>query len=94
MKKKHQFLYPAIFIRDEEDGSYQAVFPDLNIYTDGKNMSEAYLYAKDLLKVYFSYALKYETEYNKPRRAEEFMAKCKPNETVMYVDAVVELEEE
>ena len=93
MKKKYQFLYPAIFMKDEEDGSCQVVFPDLNIYTDGKNISEAYLYAKDLLKVYFSYALKYETEYNKPTKLETLFPKCKPNETVMYIDAIVEADE-
>ncbi len=89
--KKFQFLYPAIFIKDE-DGSYQVIFPDLNIYTDGKNMSEAYLYAKDLLKVYFTYAVKYEVEYNKPSKIENMIPKCKANETVMYIDAIVEAE--
>lgn len=89
--KKYQFLYPAIFVKDDL-GSCQVIFPDLNIYTDGKNVSEAYLYAKDLLRVYFSYALKYEIEYNKPSKIENLMPKCKENETVMYIDAVVEAE--
>ncbi len=87
--KKYQFLYPAIFIKDEDE-SYQAYFPDLDIYTDGQNLSEAYLYAKDLLRVYLTYALKYETDYNKPTKLEVYAKKCKPNETVMYIDAVVE----
>ena len=68
--KKYQFLYPAIFIKDS-DGECQVFFPDLNIYTTGKNISEAYLYAKDLLKVFFTYALKYEVEYNKPSKIEK-----------------------
>ena len=87
--KKYHFLYPAIFVKDE-DGACQVLFPDLNIYTDGKNMSEAYLYAKDLLRVYFTYALKYETDYNKPTKLEALLPKCKNNETVMYIDALVE----
>ena len=87
--KKYHFLYPAIFVKDE-DGTCQVLFPDLNIYTDGKNMSEAYLYAKDLLRVYFTYALKYETDYNKPTKLEALLPKCKNNETVMYIDALVE----
>lgn len=90
MKNKYHFLYPAIFIKDQ-DGC-QVVFPDLNIFTDGKNLSEAYLYAKDLLKVYFSYALKYEIDYNKPSKIECLMPKCRQNESVMYIDAVVEAE--
>ncbi len=88
--KKYQFLYPAIFMKDD-DGSYQVIFPDLNIYTDGKNMSEAYIYAKDLLKVYFSYALKYDVEYNKPTKLENLVSKCKPNETIMYIDTIIEV---
>lgn len=92
MKKYYQqYLYPAIFIRDEDD-SYQVIFPDLNIYTDGKNLSEAYLCAKELLRVYFSYAVKYEIDYNKPTKLEVLAPKCKPNETVMYVDATVDKE--
>ena len=91
--KKLQFLYPAIFIKDP-DGAYQVVFPDLNIYTEGKNLSEAYLYAKDLLKVYFSYAVKYEVDYNKPTKIEVLTPKCKENEMVMYVDALVDVVQE
>lgn len=87
--KRYQFVYPAVFVQDE-DGMYQVIFPDLNIYTDGKNLSEAYLYAKDLLKVYFSYALKYGSDYNKPTKAEKLIERCKNNETVMYIDAIVE----
>lgn len=88
--KKYQFLYPAIFINNETEEGYQVIFPDLDIYTDGKNMSEAYLYAKDLLRVYFSYAIKYETSYNKPSRIEILLPKCKENETVMFIDTIVE----
>ncbi len=89
--KKYQFLYPAIFIKDE-DNTVQVVFPDLDIYTDGTNMSEAYMYAKGLLKVYFSYALKYEVEYNMPSKLETLLPKCKENETVMFVEALIEAE--
>ena len=89
--KKYQFLYPAIFIKDEDE-SCQVLFPDLNIYTDGKNMDEAYIYAKGLLKAYFSYALKYEIDYNKPTKIEDLLAKLKPNEIVMYVDAMIDVE--
>ena len=87
--RKYHFVYPAIFVKDE-DGSYQVVFPDLEIFTNGKDLSEAFLSAKDLLSVYFAYAVKYETDFNKPTRLESLLPKCRTNETVMYVDAVVE----
>lgn len=90
MKKKLQFLYPAIFVKLEE-GLYQVIFPDLNIYTEAESLAKAYLYAKDLLYVYFSYAVKYETDFNKPSHLETLLPKCKQNETVMYVEADVEV---
>jgi len=91
MKKKFsQYLYPAIFIRDEENGSYQVVFPDLNIYTEAENLSVAYLAAKDLLKVFLSYAFRYDTDFNLPSRYEDLLPRCKENETIMYVDAYAE----
>ncbi len=89
MKRKLQFLYPAIFVKDE-DGTYQVVFPDLDLSVDGKNLSEAYLKAKDLLYVYFNYAIKYDTEFNQPTKFEVLSGKCRANETVMYVDAVLD----
>lgn len=92
MKKKLQFVYPAIFMKLEDD-TFQVIYPDLNIYTDGKNMSEAYLNAKDLLSVYFAYAVKYEVDFNSPSKIETLLAKCRPNETTMLVDALVEWEE-
>lgn len=92
MKNKVRFLYPAIFIKDEDD-SYQVIFPDLNIYTDGKNLQEAFIHAQDLLMVYFSYAMKYETEFNAPSKIENMISKCKNNETVMIIDALVEVEQ-
>lgn len=87
MKKFKQYLYPAIFVEDE--GRYQVIFPDLGIYTDGSDLSEAYLCAKELLKVYFSYVHKYEVEYNLPTKFEDFVKKCKKNEIPLLVDAYV-----
>lgn len=89
MKKYNQYLYPAVFVKDE-DGNYQVIFPDLNIYTDGKNLSEAYLAAKELLRVFLTYAFKYDSDFNNPTKYEVLAPKCKPNELIMYVDAMVE----
>lgn len=89
MEKYKQYLYPAIFVEDEE-GSYQVIFPDLDIYTDGKNLTEAYLSAKELLRVYFTYVHKYEVEYNTPTKLDVLAKKCKEKETALLVDAYVE----
>ena len=53
------FVYPAIFIKDKEDEMYRVLIPDLELTTDGAFMEEAYLYAKAMLKAYFSYIDKY-----------------------------------
>lgn len=87
--RKIRFVFPAIFINEED--AVQVVFPDLNIYTDGKDMSDAYLRAKDLLYVYFSYAVKYDVDFNKPTDINKLLPKCKTNETVMLMDALIEL---
>ncbi len=88
MEKFKQYLYPAIFVRDEDD-AYQVIFPDLDIFTDGVDLSEAYLAAKELLRVYFTYVHKYEIDYNAPTKLEVLAKKCKSNETVLLVDAYV-----
>lgn len=91
MKRKIQFIYPAVFVKDE-DNLFQVFFPDLNIFAEGKDLSEAFLNAKDTLFVYFNYVMKYETEYNTPTKLQALIDKCKPNETIMYIDAVVEVD--
>ena len=89
--KKLQFVYPAVFLKDEEDGLFQVLFPDLNIYTDGKNMDDAQLNAKNLLKQYFGYAIKYDVDVNTPSDIQKMIEKCKPGETVMLIDAIVDI---
>ena len=81
------FLYPAIFVKDEEDGSYKVLFPDLEITTDGKFVEEAFLYAQELLKAYFVYALKYDLDYNLPSDFERIKKFSQKGEHVMLVVA-------
>ena len=88
--KKLQFIYPAVFMKDEDTESFQVYFTDLNIYTSGKNLDEAYLNARNLLSVYFNYAVKYEIDVNEPSKLEKILEKCKENEIVMLIDALIE----
>ena len=85
----HYFAYPAIFFKDEE--VVRVIFPDLNISTEGEDLTDAFLFAKDLLRVYFSYALKYDLEYNFPSKVEDLIPKCKKDEVAMLVDTMVDL---
>lgn len=88
--KKLQFIYPAVFYKEEDETGFQVYFTDLNIYTDGKDLDEAYLNAKNLLSVYFNYAVKYEVDVNAPSKLEKIRERCKKGELVMLIDALVE----
>ena len=81
------FAYPALFYKDED--VVRVYFPDLNISTEGESLTEAFLFAKDLLRIYFAYALKFELDYNLPSNVEKLISKCKVGEIAMLVDAVV-----
>lgn len=82
-----RYVYPAIFIKDEEDGSYKVLFPDLEVTTDGQFMEEAYLYAQELLKSYFVYVVKYDFDYNLPSDFEKIKKFAQPGEHIMLVSA-------
>jgi len=81
------FAYPAMFYNDED--VVRVVFPDLGISTEGENLTEAFLFAKDLLRVYFAYVLKYDLDYALPSKVEKLIPKCNANEHAMLVDTFV-----
>lgn len=83
------FVYPAIFIKDEEDGVYRVLFPDLDLTTDGSFVEEAFLYAKELLKAYFTYVEKYDFDFNEPTDYELIKKTCDEGDIVMLIDAQV-----
>lgn len=84
-----QFLFPAVFIKDED--KYTVVFPNLNITTDGDTIEQAYLFAKDFLRVYFTYVIKFDLEFDLPMHFEDVVKKY-PEGTVMLVDAIIDPE--
>jgi predicted RNase H-like HicB family nuclease len=83
------FVYPAIFVKDEDEDVYRVLFPDLELTTDGAFIEEAYLYAKEVLKAYFVYIQKYDLDYNLPTDFEKIMSNCERKDIVMLVDAQV-----
>lgn len=82
------FAYPALFYKDEN--LIRVIFPDLNISTQGDSVTEAFLFAKDLLRQYFCYALKYDLDYSLPSKVEDIIPKCKKDEIAMLVDTLVD----
>lgn len=83
-----QYIFPAVFFQEEGEQDYTVVFPDLNIFTDGKSLIEAFLFAKDYLRVYCTYAKKYDMEIVKPTKLTEIINKF-PKSICMLVDAMV-----
>lgn len=81
------FLYPAVFYKIEDE--YKVLFPDINLSTDGINMEEAYLFAEEFLKSYFTYVVKYDLDFNYPTDYESIAKKLKKDETCMLVDATI-----
>ena len=81
MAEIHQFVYPAVFVQGEAE--VVASFPDLGITTEGESFEEAFLFAKDFLRVYCSYALKFDLDINKPSFFTEIVEQFK-NEKLDY----------
>lgn len=84
------FVYPAIFIKDNEEDIYRVLFPDLEITTDGSFIEEAFLYAQEMLKAYFSYIEKYDLDFNQPTEFDKVLSSCEAGDIVMLIDAQVE----
>ncbi len=81
-----QFLFPAVFFFEED--KWTVLFPDLNITTDGETVEEAYLFAKDSLRVYCSYTQKFDLEIDMPSHFLDIQ-KQYANKLVMLVDCFV-----
>ncbi len=81
-----QFLFPAVFLKEED--KYVVLFPDLNITTDGDTIEEAYLFAKDSLKVYCTYVVKFDLDIDTPSKFEK-VCKDNPQNLVMLVDCFI-----
>ena len=86
MTNIHQFVYPAVFLKAGNEVA--ATFPDLGITTDGGSFEEAFLFAKDYLRVYCTYAMKYELEISKPSFFEDVSKKNSQN-SVMLIDTII-----
>ena len=85
------FLYSCLFTEKIDGKGYDAYFPDLDLRTDGDNLSEAFLYAENLLLTYAKYIVKYDCEIKKPTRLEELEDKFKDKQgRWMLVSALVD----
>lgn len=53
-----QFVFPAVFHPNEDDGSFTVTFPDLpGCITEGKSLENALFMAQDALSVWLEYTI-------------------------------------
>ena len=84
----NEYIYPAIFHLNEDDGSYTITFPDLpSCITEGKNLSNALYMAQDLLTQWAAYT-ESRGETMPPAGSLENVS-CEPGEFVNLIRAVV-----
>jgi len=86
VSKLIQFVYPAIFVKGE--GQVCVSFPDLGIVTDGETYEEAFLFAKDSLRVYCEYVLNCDLEISEPSFFEK-VDEINFLDKIMLIDTVV-----
>ncbi|NCU27323.1 hypothetical protein EOM86_11495, partial [Candidatus Nomurabacteria bacterium] len=80
------YLIPAVFFFNEDE--FQALIPDLDLTTAGISLEEAYILAKDYLRAYCSYAVKFNIEIEDPSTFNKIREQFKnqPNAVVMLID--------
>lgn len=49
---KKQFIFPAVLYFDEENNNYAVAFHDIDIFTEGETVEEAFKSAKEYLLAY------------------------------------------
>ena len=49
---KQQFVYPAVLYYDEDNNNYAVAFNDLDIFTEGDSVEDAFKSAKEYLLAY------------------------------------------
>ena len=83
-----KFVYPAIFYYDSEYNNYAVAMPDVNIYTDGDTMEDAYKNAQDFLLSYINCCQKLGVKPDAPTEFNEVVNSHK-NDTVMLVSVEI-----
>ena len=71
------YIYPAVLTFDTEYYVYLISFYDLDLYTEGNTVEEAYLNAKSYLENYIACALKFNLEINPPSSFERLKKNLK-----------------
>ena len=83
------FIFPAVFYKDEENDDYLVAFEDVRIYCEGKTIEDAFFTARRYLRDFCKLSLKMFGEVReKPRTYLEAKLNHK-KDVVLLVDAEV-----
>lgn len=63
---KQQFVYPAVLYYDEENNNYAVAFNDLDIFTEGDSVEDAFKSAKEYLFAYLECSNHINNEIEQP----------------------------
>ena len=82
------YIFPAIFHYNEDDGSYTIIFPDLNgCISEGKNLSNALFMANDVLQQHLEVMEETNQDIPNPSRIRDI--KISENEFVNLIQATL-----
>lgn len=83
-----QYVFPVVFLKDEDE-TYTAYAPDVNLSTSAPTIEEAFLFIQDLISVYGSYIKKLEPDEKFIPSKFETIQKNHKSSQVMLVDVFV-----
>lgn len=83
-----RYIYPMVLFTDENE-SYTALYPDLNLLASGFSIEDVYARANEYLNFYVTSSLKYETSIVNGSTYSEIQA-LNPNRIVLLGSAVID----
>ena len=89
---KQQFVFPAVLYYDEDSSNYAVAFYDLDVFTEGNTVEDAFKSAKDYLEAYIKFSMHLNNEIELAT-SYVVVKNEHTNEIVLLVDAEVDSEE-
>ncbi len=83
------YIFPAVFYRDDENDNYVVAFEDVRIYCQGKTVEEAFFVARKYLKDFCKLSIKMYGEVQEKARTYLESQSNHKKEIVLLVDAEV-----
>lgn len=83
------YIFPAVFYRDDENDNYVVAFDDVRIYCQGKSIEEAFFVARKYLKEFCKLSIKMYGEVQEKARTYLESKSNHKKEIVLLVDAEV-----